>query len=99
MREFVVGLGQLPLLDRLEGDGDLGLLAGVLTGDQLGGERLRLALGQADDRVVETVDELAGADLVGQSLGLGVGEVLTVDRGGEVDGTRSRPPGPGVLRP
>ena len=26
---------QLPLLDRLEGDGDLGLLAGVLTGDQL----------------------------------------------------------------
>ena len=89
--EFVVGLGQLPLLDRLEGDGDLGLLASVLTGDQLGGERLRLALGQADDRVVETVDELAGADLVGQSLGLGVGGVLTVDRGGDGRWRRSHP--------
>ena len=63
-----------------------GLLAGVLAGDQLGGEDLGLAGLEADERVVETVDQLARADLVGQPLGLGVGHVLAVDGGRQVDG-------------
>ena len=83
--EFVVGLGQLAFLDRLDGDGDLGLLAGVLAGGQRGGEDLGLAGRQPDDRVVETLDELARADLVGQALGRGLGHVLAVDGGGQVD--------------
>ena len=40
---------------------------------------------EPDDGVVETVDELTGADLVGQALGGGVGNVLAVDGGGQVD--------------
>ena len=67
--EFVVGLGQLAFLDGLDGDGHLRLLAGVLTGGQRGGEDAGLPLLEADDRVVETLDQLAGADLVGQPLG------------------------------
>ena len=36
-------------------------------------------------RVVETLDQLTGADLVGQALGLGLGHVLAVDGGRQVD--------------
>ncbi len=85
MREFVVGFGQLALLDRLDGDGHLRLFAGVLAGRQRGGEDLGLPLLQSDNRVVEALDQLAGADLVGQSLGLGIRHVLAVDARGQVD--------------
>ena len=84
--EFVVGLGQLAFLDGVDGDGHLRLFAGVLTRGQRGGEDLGLPLLEADDGVVEAVDQLAGADLVGQALGLGVGHVLAVDGGRQVDG-------------
>ena len=83
--EFVVGLGQLAFLDRLDGDGHLRLLAGVLTGGQRGGEDAGLPLLEPDDRVVETLDQLAGADLVGQPLGRGLRHLLAVDGGGQVD--------------
>ena len=83
--EFVVGLGQLALLDRLDGDGDLRLLAGVLAGGQRGGEDPGLPLLEADDRVVETLDQLARTDLVRQALGLRLGHVLAVDGGRQVD--------------
>lgn len=84
--EVVVGLGQLALLDRLDGDGHLGVLAGVLTGGQLGGEGFGLALLEADDRVVEALDELTGADLVRQAFGGGLRQILAVDGGRQVDG-------------
>src|SRR5690606_36394808 len=45
LRELVVGLGQLTLLDGVDLDGDDGFLTGVLAGDQRGGELLRLAGG------------------------------------------------------
>ena len=84
--EFVVGFGQLAFLDGVDGDGHLGLFAGMLTGGECRREDLGLPLLEADDRVVEAFDQLAGADLVGQALGLGVGHVLAVDGGGQVDG-------------
>ena len=83
--EFVVGLGQLAFLDRLDGDGHLRLFAGVLAGGQRGGEDLGLPLLHADERVVESLDQLTGADLVGQPLGLGVRHVLAVDARGQID--------------
>ena len=61
-------------------------LVGVLAGDELGGELLGLALGQADEGFVETLDEGTGADLVGQALGGRVVDGLAVDGGGHVDG-------------
>ena len=57
-----------------------------VAGHQRGGEGLGLAGLQPDERLVETVDQLAGADLVGQALGLGLGHVLAVDGGRQVDG-------------
>ena len=86
LRELVVGVGQLADLDGLDGDGDLGVLALMLAGDELGAELLGLALGQADDGVVEAVDEVTGADLVGQALGGGLLQLLAVDGGRQVDG-------------
>ena len=83
--EFVIGLGQLTFLDRDDGDGDFGLLAGVRTGGHLGGEDLGLAGRQADDRIVETVDKLAGADLVRQALRRRLGDIFAVDVGRQVD--------------
>ena len=53
---------------------------------QRGGEDLGLPLLEADERVVEALDQLAGADLVGQALGRGVGHLLAVDGRGQVDG-------------
>ena len=67
-------------------DGDVGFLVGVRTGDQRGGERLGLAGLEADERLVEAVDQLTGTDLVRQALGLGLGHVLAVDGGRQVDG-------------
>ena len=86
MGEFVVGLGQLALLDRLDRDGHLRILAGPITGGQLGGEDAALLLLEPDDRVVETLDQLARADLVGQPLGLRLRHILAVDGGGQIDG-------------
>ncbi len=84
--EFVVGLRQLALLDRLDGDGDLRVLAGMRSGGELGGEDAGLPLLEPDDRLVEAFDQLAGADLVGQPLGLGLGQILAVDGRRQVDG-------------
>ena len=83
--EIVVEFGQLARLDRLDGDGHLGLLAGMAAGHQCGGEDPALALLETDDRLVQTVDELARTDLVGQPLGVGLGDVLAVDGGRQVD--------------
>jgi len=52
LREVVVGVGELALLDRLHDDGDLDVLAGVLTAERLGDEG-RGAVG------LETEDGLA----------------------------------------
>ena len=84
--ELVVGVGQLADLDGLDGDGDLGVLALVVAGDQLGAELLGLALGQAGDGLVQAVDQVAGADLVGQALGGGLLQLLAIDGGRQVDG-------------
>lgn len=46
---------QLALLDRDDGDGDVGVLAGVLTGDQLG-EGLGLAGLQTGDGLVQALE-------------------------------------------
>ena len=67
--ELVVELGQLLGLDRADGDGHLGLLAGVRAGAQRGGEGRRLVGGQPADGVVEALHEVAGADLVGHAGG------------------------------
>ena len=83
--EFVIGLGQFAFLDRLDGDGDLCLLAGTLTHGQLGGEDAALPVLEPDDRVVEALDELTGADLVRQPLGRGLGQLLAVDGRRQVD--------------
>ena len=83
--ELVVGLGELALLDLRDGDRDLGLLAGVLTGHERRRELLRLAGAHALERLVEALDELAGADLVGHARGLRLLDGLAVDGGGEVD--------------
>ncbi|COX65470.1 Uncharacterised protein [Mycobacterium tuberculosis] len=57
----------------------------MLAGCQLGGEDPGLVGGQTNNRVVETCDEPAGADLVGESLSGCVRYVLSVDRGRQVD--------------
>ena len=84
--EFVIGLGQFALLDRLHRDGHLGIGAGVLAGDQFGGEGRGLALGAAHDGFVEAIDELPGADLVGKPLGMAVRDRLAVDGRRQIDG-------------
>ena len=83
--ELVVGRGQFAFLDRPHRHGDIGLVPGVLAGDQGGGEGRRLALGQADERVVKALDQLTGSDLVRQALGLGLGDVLAVGGRREID--------------
>ena len=57
----------------------------MLAGEELGGERGGLAVGEPDDRLVETLDQLARADLMGEPFGLAVRNVLAIDGGGEVD--------------
>lgn len=85
LREFVIGLGQFALLDRLDGHGHLRVLAGVFAGGQLGGELLGLVDGQADDRVVEAFDQPAGANLMRQALRGGARNLFAVDRRRQVD--------------
>ena len=87
--ELVVELGQVPLLDVGDRDGDLDVLALELAADQLAGEGGRAAGLEADDGLVEAVEDLALADRVGHALGLGALDGLAVGvGGGEVDGER-----------
>ena len=78
LRELVVGLGQFAFLDRPDGGGDLRLLPGVFAGRELRGELPGFVDGRADQRVVETFDEPAGADLVGHPFGGGVRHIFAV---------------------
>ena len=78
LREVVVELGELLLLDLADGDGHLDVLADQVAVDELGGEDLLLAGGDADQRVVETVDHAAAADLVGEAGDLGALDGLAV---------------------
>jgi hypothetical protein len=84
--EVVVGLGQLTHLHRLHGDGDIGFLARVLAREQGRREVLGLTDRRAEQGIVDAVDQLAGADLVGQAARPGLLDVLAVDRGRQVDG-------------
>ena len=79
------GSGSSPFLDRLDGHGDLSVLAGVLARRELRGELAGLVDGQADERLVQARDEPAGADLVGQPLGGRPRHLLAVDGGRQVD--------------
>ena len=81
--ELVVELGELALLDRLDGDGALGGCAGVVAARERGLERLGLARGHPDERLVHAFEHVAGADLVGHP-GDGV-DLLAVDLGRQVD--------------
>ena len=63
--EVVVGRRKLALLDAEHGHGDLGVLALVVAAEQRRLERGGLAGGQGVERVVDAVDQLAGAELVG----------------------------------
>ena len=78
------GLGQLALLDGLDGDGDLGVFAGVLAAGQLRLEGGGLVNGQAGDCLVHALEHGAGADLVGEVCG-GV-DFLVADLGYKVHG-------------
>src|SRR5690606_39510316 len=73
---------ELMLIDRDDGYGDLGLLAGVLATGERGGERRGLAGRQADDGLVDAGQQVAGADLVGDAA-RGV-DLLVADRGAQV---------------
>src|SRR5690606_6045133 len=55
-------------------------------GDQLGGEGDVLTGGLAGDGVVQAVDQVTGADAVGQALGGGVLDGLAVDGGRQIQG-------------
>ncbi|SKU81997.1 Uncharacterised protein [Mycobacteroides abscessus subsp. abscessus] len=83
--KVVVGGRQLTLLDGADLDGDLGLLAGELAGGQLGGEHLLLAGLQPDDGLVQAIDQLSGADLVRQTGGRGLLDLLAVNGGRQID--------------
>ncbi len=83
LREVVVGLGQLTLLDGLDGDGDLGRLALVVAAEQLRLEGGALTGGEGLEGLVDAVDEVAGAELVGDAA-RGV-DGVAADGGGEVD--------------
>jgi hypothetical protein len=83
--ELVVGLGEVTLLHGGHLDGDLRILVGVLTGDQLRGEGLLLVGRHALEGLVDAVDETALADLVGEAGGGGLLDLLAVDGGGEID--------------
>ena len=84
--ELVVQPGQLTAGDLGDLDGDLGLLAGRRTALELGGEG-GLATGlQALHGVVDALQQLAGADGVGDALGEAVLQHLAVDLGLQVHG-------------
>src|SRR5215207_1785960 len=79
LRELVVRLGELALLDRRDDRRDLGVLARVLPRHELGGERGRLAGREAAHGLVEAVDQPALAHLVGEAGGGGLLHGLAVD--------------------
>ena len=80
--EVVVELRQLALLDRLDGDDTVGRLA--LTGRRRwSGELLGLASGHADEGLVDTLQHVVGADLVGDAVDRV--DLFTVDGCGQVD--------------
>ena len=82
--KFVVGLGQLAHLDGLSGHLDQRLLAGVLTTGELAGEGGGLPGGQALQGLIQALEHVALADLVGDALdGL---DLLVVDGGQHVQG-------------
>ena len=83
--EVLVDLGQRPLGNGLHGDGHLRLATGEAAGNQRGGEGLALPGGEPGDGVVDAIDQIAGADGVGQPLGGGLVECLAVDGGGQID--------------
>src|SRR6185312_13777710 len=66
--EVIVGGGQLALLDRGELDRDLRLLALVVAAEQRGLEGRGLAGGERVERLVDSLEEFAGADLVGDGV-------------------------------
>ena len=81
--EVVVGIRKLALLDRVHGHRDLGGFALVVATEQLGFEGGGLAGAQGVQRFVDSVDQVSGADLVGDSFG-GV-DLGTADGGDQVD--------------
>src|SRR5699024_2770622 len=86
LREVVVQLRQLALLDGSNLDGDLCLFVGVLAGDQLGGVGGLLAGLHAGQGVGQTIDDGVVADFVRQARGGGLVHGLAVNGGGQVDG-------------
>ena len=83
LRELVISLGQLALLDRCDRHRDLSLLTGVVTADELRTERGVLTSGQRLDGVIDALEQLAGADLVRDALS--TVDLGSVDRGDQVE--------------
>jgi hypothetical protein len=83
--ELVVDRGQLALLDGSHGDRHLGLATGVVTGDELRGERRRGTGRHAFDGVVEARQQLVAPHLVRQVAGGPARHLLPVHGGGEVE--------------
>ena len=83
LREVVVGLGKLALLDGLDGHRDLGLFAGVVAADERRAERGVLTGGERVDGLVDALEQLARADLVRHALG--AVDLGAVDRRDEVE--------------
>ena len=81
--EVVVGLGQLALLDGEQRDGDLRGLTLVVAAEQRRLEVGRLAGGQGVERLVDSLDEFARAELVGD-VARGI-HLFVADGGGEVE--------------
>lgn len=75
--------GSLALLDGGDGDGDLGGLALAVATDELRLEGRRLTGGQGLERLVDALEQVAGADLVGDAGGRV--DLVVTDAGGEVD--------------
>ena len=78
LRELVVDLGELLLLDLGDRDGNLDVLAHQVATDQLRGEGLLVARGHAEQRLVEALEHPATADLVRHAADLGTLDVLAV---------------------
>ncbi len=106
--EVVVGGRQLALLDADHGHGDLGGLALVVATEQRRLEGGGLAGGEGVEGIVDAVDQLAGAELVGD-VRCGVDlfaadgrDQVEVDEvaglGGAVDGDEGAEPGTQVLQ-
>ncbi len=81
--EVVVRLGEFALLHLGGRDGHLGLLARVLATLEGGGEHLLLVHGRTGEGLVQSLDHVAGAHLVGDS-GDGL-HLLAVNVGPQVD--------------